>query len=484
MQRKFILNLILLLVLNFLVKPFYIVGIDAEIIDRVGESVYGQYFTILSFTILFNIILDFGIINFNTRNIARHSQLVKKHFSGMFTLRLLLIVPYTVLCFFGAYLMDYDISGIAPWLIINQVIIAFILYFRSILSGLLFFAKDSFISVLDRILLIGTCSILLWGDVTEQEFQIEWFVYAQTVCYSISALFAFLFILPNVGALKIKLNIPFAKAILKKSFPFALLIVLMTFYNRSDSVMLGVLIDDEGVQAGKYAEGFRLFEALNMVVFMFASLLLPIFSRMLKEKKEVTHILTLAVKMLFSGGLIIGVTAFFYRAHILDFRYENTSLMADNAFGMLMISFFTISTSFLFSTLLTAAGKLKALNVTAAIGMTLNVGLNFILIPKYGAYGAAIASVVTQSLAGFAQVFIVQKQFKFKVNRVLLVKMVGLTLLAFSIGVLFQLNPLALELEWSSEFLIMIGTVTIACIATGLLNPFKMLAIIKERDTK
>jgi O-antigen/teichoic acid export membrane protein len=481
MQRKFILNLILLLVLNFLVKPFYIVGIDAEIIDRVGESTYGQYFAILGFTILFNIVLDLGIINFNTRNIARHSQLVRKHFSGMFTLRLLLIVPYTIVCLLGAYLLDYDISGIAPWLIVNQVISAFILYFRSILSGLLHFAKDSFISVLDRILLIGSLSILLWGGVTEQEFQIEWFVYAQTVCYGISAICAFLFVLPQVKSLRLNLNIPFALAILKKSFPFALLIVLMTFYNRSDSVMLKELLDDEGVQAGKYAEGFRLFEALNMVVFMFASLLLPIFSKMLKEKKEVSNILALAVKILFSGGLIIGIAAYFYKAHLLDFRYENTSLIADQAFGMLMISFFTVSSTFVFSTLLTAGGKLKALNITAGIGMAMNIGLNFILIPEYGAYGAAIASVVTQTLAGLAQVLIVQKHFKFKVNSMLLLKMAGLTILAFGLGIVLELK---IDWKWSTEFMLMIGIMTLACFATGLLNPLKILEIVKTRDNK
>lgn len=481
MQRKFILNLILLLVLNFLVKPFYIVGVDAEILDRVGESEYGQYFAILAFTILFNIVLDLGIINFNTRNIARHSQLVRKQFSGIFTLRLLLVVPYALICIIGASVLGYDLYGLLPWLVLNQIIIAFILYFRSVLNGMLLFAKDSFISVLDRVLLIITCSILLWGGVTEQPFQIEWFVYAQTICYSFSALVAFFFILPNVKSLKLKLNLPFAMVILKKSFPFALLIILMTFYNRADSVMLEKLIDDRGEQAGRYAQGFRLFEALNMVIFMFAGLLLPIFSRLLKEKKDVQRIFLLAVKMLFSGGLIIGVPAYFYRAHLMDFRYEGTSLVADNSFGMLMLSFFVISTTFLFSTLLTAGGKLKELNATSSIGLVLNIVLNFLLIPGYGAYGAAIASLCTQGIAGFAQMIITKRHFQLEMNLVLITKMSVLTALAFSMG--FYLQS-ALDWSWSSEFLLMLGVLAIGCWVTGLLNPFKMLEIVKDRNNK
>jgi O-antigen/teichoic acid export membrane protein len=245
--------------------------------------------------------------------------------------------------------------------------------------------------------------------------------------------------------------------------------------------MLEKLIDDQGEQAGKYAQGFRLFEALNMVIFMFAGLLLPIFSRLLKEKQDVLRIFLLAVKMLFSGGLIIGVPAFFYRAHIMDFRYDGTSLVADDSFGMLMLSFFVISTTFLFSTLLTAGGKLKELNITSGIGLTLNVILNFLLIPNYGAFGAAIASLSTQGMAGLAQIVISRNQFKFKVNVTLIVKMVLLTTLAFVMGLFFETK---LNWEWSYEFLIMLLTLTIGCFLTGLLNPIKIFDIIKDRNNK
>jgi|GEM_PF-5217839 len=43
MQRTFLTNLFLLLVLNLLVKPFYILGIDAGVQDAVGSEEYGGY---------------------------------------------------------------------------------------------------------------------------------------------------------------------------------------------------------------------------------------------------------------------------------------------------------------------------------------------------------------------------------------------------------------------------------------------------------
>ena len=97
MQKKFITNLALLLLLNLLVKPFYILGIDAEVLKRVEETTpgrYGEYFALIGFTFILNIFLDLGVINYNTRNIAQNKQLLQKHFAGIITLRGVLSIGY------------------------------------------------------------------------------------------------------------------------------------------------------------------------------------------------------------------------------------------------------------------------------------------------------------------------------------------------------------------------------------------------------
>ena len=91
MKKKFFSNLVLILLLNVVIKPLYILGIDAEIL-RITEindpGSYGTYFSLLSLSFIFNIILDLGINNFNTRNIAQNNQLIKMHFSSKLTLKL------------------------------------------------------------------------------------------------------------------------------------------------------------------------------------------------------------------------------------------------------------------------------------------------------------------------------------------------------------------------------------------------------------
>src|ERR1019366_9241981 len=95
-----------------------------------------------------------------------------------------------------------------------------------------------------------------------------------------------------------KLSRAFAMMILKKSLPFAILMMLMACYNRLDTVMLERMLPDGAKQVGIYAHGFRLLDAANMIGFLFAGLLLPIFSRMLKYKESVEALVKLSFLLL------------------------------------------------------------------------------------------------------------------------------------------------------------------------------------------
>ena len=196
MQRKFLTNLGLLLFLNLLIKPIWIFGIDLTVQRNVGVGQYGFYFVILNFSFLFNIILDFGITNFNNRNIAQHNQLLNKHFSGILVLKFILGFSYVLVAFIIATILRYSSAQfwLLGWLALNQFLLSFVLYLRSNISGYLMFKTDSFLSVLDRLLMIFFCGILLWGHVTAARFRIEWFVYSQTAAYSITAALAFLIV--------------------------------------------------------------------------------------------------------------------------------------------------------------------------------------------------------------------------------------------------------------------------------------------------
>lgn len=449
MQRKFLTNLGLLLLLNLLIKPFWIFGIDLTVQRSVGVGEYGFYFVLLNFSFLFNIILDLGITNFNNRNIAQNNHLLNKHFSGILALKLMLGVVYMVLAFLIAWILKYSPEQfwLLGWLAVNQFLLSFILYLRSNISGFLMFRTDSFLSVLDRILMIMFCSVLLWGNITKGPFRIEWFVYSQTAAYLMTAAFALFVVVNKAHFRRLNWNWPFSVMILKKSAPFALLVLLMTFYNRLDPVMMESLLPagTGNEQAGIYASGFRLLDAANMIAYLFSVLLVPIFSRMLKKRQPIVHMLKLSFTLLITLAVVVGVSLFFYGLEVIDLLYNDHVESSARVFRILILGFIPVSTTYIFGTLLTANGNLKQLNIIALTGLLINFILNYILIPELLAEGSAIATLVTQFVTALLQITLVYRVFRFDINYRYL-----FTLFLFVAGVVcFNIVSLKFHVNWS-----------------------------------
>ncbi|MEI6852322.1 MAG: oligosaccharide flippase family protein, partial [Bacteroidota bacterium] len=184
-HRKFITNLLILLFLNLLIKPFWILGIDRTVQNTVGAEQFGFYFAVFNLTFIFNIFLDLGLTNFNNKNIAQNHHLLNKHFSSLLILKFLLAIVYCVITISAGLIIGYNSQQMLLLLVLcfNQFLTSFILYLRSNISGLHFFKTDSVISVLDRVIMIIICGALLWGHIFNEPFRIEWFIFAQTASY-------------------------------------------------------------------------------------------------------------------------------------------------------------------------------------------------------------------------------------------------------------------------------------------------------------
>ncbi len=419
MKKKFVSNLILVLVLNFIIKPFYILGIDAEILkitELNNAGTYGTYFSLLSLSFVFNIFLDLGINNYNTRNIAMDNSKIHQQINGNLTLKFVLAIFYLFVLLVVALVFSYNWYEI-KWLIVigfNQILVALILFMRSNLTALFLLKQDSLISVLDRVILILFCGYFLWAGTTNKFITIEFFILSQTLAYALTLLICVIILKNKIHVIKLKWDLHFFKATIKKSLPYALLIFLMSIYYYSDVVMIERMKNND--EAVSYAHGYRFFMAFNMIGYLFAGLLLPVFSKMIKEKNNVRPITWLSFKLIFLIATLICVSIWPVKEELLFWRYEISGenlWHSSNTFGWLLLSFVAISCNYIFGTLLTANGNLKQLNIMAILGVIINLFLNFLLIPKYGSEGAAFASLITQLFTLFAQVVISYQYFKF-----------------------------------------------------------------------
>jgi len=480
MQRTFLTNLALVLALNLLVKPFYIFGIDAEVQVRAGTAAYGGYAALLSLSFLLNILLDVGITNWNTRHIAQNTHLMRKHVSGILVARSLLVLLYSVAIFCAAWLLGYrggqlHLLGI---LVLNQVLVSTILYLRSNIAGAQRYAQDSLLSVMDRVLLIGICAWLLWGRIRHGPFPIEWFAWAQTAAYGITAITALVLVARRAGGLRPRWDRAFTWSVLRQSFPFALLVLLMSFYYRTDSVMLERMLPDGDLQAGIYAQGFRFFEAFNMMGFLFAGLLLPMYSRMLKKGEDVGPLTGLALRLVLAGTLAVAVIGSVYAKNVMDLRYHEYTEFSAPAFAVLIWCFVGVCITYIFGTLITASGDLKTLNMLAAGGMVLNIGLNLLMIPQGHALGAAWASLITQGAMAVAQMVVASRRYSMRVKLPDALRLLGYV--AVLLGVAFA--TVHSGISFPRALLALVVAAFIGAFGTGLVSLRGLRTVLSLRD--
>ena len=402
------------LLANLIVKPFWLLVIEMGVQDTVGAEMYGFYFDIFSISYIFNILLDLGITNFNTRNIAQHPKLISKHLSGILSIKLLLFGLYVVVAFSVGALLGYDSSQfrLLGWLTLNQFLSSLILYLRSNFEGLLLFKWDSLLSVLDRVLMIVICGLMLWAPqltLGGRQFTVFHFVYAQTAAYLVTALVALCVLLRRTGLRRLRWDKPFTLAILKKSLPFALLVLLMAAYGHVDSIVLRAMASDE--QAGIFAGAFRLLDALTLVAYLVSVPLLPVFSRLCREGEAVTPYLRLVFwpMMLFAIGAAVACAV--WAEPVMRLLYHGRAALYVPVFRGIIFGIIPIGLTYIFGTLLTAGGYLRQLNTFAAVSLVLNIAVNMLLIPRLGAVGSAWASLSTQSFMALAQVLLSVRLF-------------------------------------------------------------------------
>lgn len=465
MKKEFIINIVFLITINVIIKSFYIFGIDLKVQNEVDN--YGLYFALLSFSYLFQIISDLGLYQYNNRKIAMHGYLFEKYFNHCVILKGFLSILFFGLSFLVAIALGYRNVALylLSFILLNQILITYIFYFRSNISGLQYFKTDSIISVLDKIIMIIICVPMLWIFKIDN-FRIEYFIYAQTFSFSFTLLVSLIL---NINLRKkrvpIKFSVPVLIVLLKKCAPFSLVVILMSLYTRVDIIMIERILYDEttfrGIKESNiYAAGYRLMDSFNMIILIFNGLLLPMFAKLIKEKGDFIDLFKLGFGIVLIITLSISLSFIFNSESIMSFLYLDYSKSMNDVSVLLMIGLNALGLAAITGTLLTANGSLKLMNFIFLGAIMINFISNLFLIPEYGAKGSAISTIFTQFFVFVAELLVAKNIFQFSYSFAYISRIISF--IFFSM--LFSNIINALNINWMYSF-IMIG-LTVA--TTGL----------------
>ncbi len=479
MNREFLINLLFLISINLVIKPFYVFGVDLQVQNVVGKESYGLYFALFNFSYIFQIFSDLGIQQYNNRNIAQHHYLLDKYFSSILVLKLGLGAGFFLLSYTTAFLLGYqgDEMYLLLFLLLNQLFITFTFFFRSNISGLQYYRVDSVLSVMDKLLMIVGCIPFLY--LPFWEITIEKFVYLQTASFGVTTLTSYWLTRQYLKEdIRLKWKPVLSKAILKQSLPFALAVLLMSLYTRIDAVMIERLLPTNGAaEVGVYAAGYRLLDAVNMIGFLFAGLLLPMFSKMLHQKISINTLLSISGRIMFVITSSFSIAVCFHAESITNWMYDDGSSYMASVMVLLLIGFNAIGIIHVVGTLLVANGNLKQLNVVFVLGVLVNIVTNYILIQYYGAWGAAITTIVSQLIVAVIELLMVKRIFKLEWNGYFIVQSMVF------VGLIYGINVLLVQITvmWQIQFVLAGLLAVVAAFLTKILSLKLILANFKSK---
>ncbi len=431
MRKEFLANIVLLVLVNLLIKPFFIFGIDLTVQNAVVADEYGLYFALLNWAYIFQIIGDFGLQNFNTKLVSGHPHLLRKYFPKLLIIRLLLGFAYLTIALAAAvFIGQYKLPalGMLSLLLFNQFLVQMALYLRSNISGLGHYRLDSLFSALDKFLMLLFCGAALvwWKWYGTGAFQMYWFIWAQTAA-----------LLLTVGVVAIALHRMYPLrwrpvggtdrrillVLLRKSLPFAVVVLLMGIYNRLDGILLERILSDGAFHSNIFAGAYRILDALNMFGYLFASLLLPMFARQLASREAVQPLVSISFRLIWTGAFTACVAISAHGHDLAAIMFDSHTEYRGEVNSVLIWSFLAVCITYVFSTLLTAGEQLRAMSKVFLAGILLDIVLNISLLHSHKAVGAAIASLCTQWFVALGMVWLCLKYYGIRPGRRALVQM-------------------------------------------------------------
>lgn len=195
----------------------------------------------------------------------------------------------------------------------------------------------------------------------------------------------------NSQSLEIKENNFYGK-IIKFSIFFVIYPIIFTLFNYTDRWMLSRLTDLSAV--GIYSVASNVSGIIFMFGVVVGSVLVPNLSNIWEqgEKDKAMYMLNFAIKIntlfLLSGAAIL----FLFKKQIISILYGSDYIKCLPIIGILLIFWLCSSIFWTLGPYAQLIEKTYILVICCSIGLVSNIFLNYVLIPRFGLIGAAVAS--------------------------------------------------------------------------------------------
>jgi O-antigen/teichoic acid export membrane protein len=373
---------------------------------------------VLSYVTIFGVIIDFGIQQYIVKKMSEEPQAVKHYFHHYLAFgSLVSVIVYAALlvtAWLGHYepLIFYAIAVAGSGLIITALTYPFL----AVMSAHQDLGKVAFINLVNSVVNV----VIIFLAIILHKY-IVFLVLVQPIA-AFSSLVIYLYYIrqyiPHPEFMKAfhGLDFPLIKNMTRAVLPFALLVGFSTIYNRIDVVIITKMLGF--AQNGLYTAAYKFFDLVAFFPAVVSHALYPMFASLMARhalsevraglEKYLRFMIALALPMAVGGTLLARQMILLLTSN--DARYLPAApVLAIVVWAPAALFIYVVANSLVISQLTKFAVIITGANVL------INVIGNLILLPRMGIRGAAVMTVVSESVQGlFYLYFIYRKITRFK----------------------------------------------------------------------
>lgn len=376
-----------------------------------GPDGFGDYIFLTSFILLFVGLSDLGTTTIGVREAASHPEKEEVFFGNVLTVRLflsfLLLAIFNLLVillpqFTGLRLSAFIGSFVFPFLVLRTT-------GQAILQTHLRLDLASLLEVVAAMLmLVSLLFLLLFGKTVS----LSWLMAFWAVSALISAIIGLVYAGRYLKT-KILFDRKIIGEILRQSLPLGAYLLVYAVYDRGiDSFFLKTFTDSRSV--GYYGLAYKIHGNLIFGAAFLMNSLFPIISSLKNKREELENIFQKTFTLLLVSGLIVFFGGVLLAPAIIKLIAGNDFLISIGIFRILLFATFFSFLNHLTGFLMIAFASQKKLLVFSFVALILNFVLNFIFIPKYSYWAAAIITVLTEGIIFFLSINFLIKHYNLR----------------------------------------------------------------------
>lgn len=378
----------------------------------------GKYYFAISFTTIFAIFIDFGLVNYLTRETAKDQSGANRLLSNILGMKIIFsFLTLLAVVLFINILDNYDILSKQLVYIssVCMILDSFTLTFFGSARGFHNLKFESISSVIFQLIVLcfGYFFIYLKMDLK--------IIMSSLVLASIfNFIYSFLILKYKIKLpIKICFDFAFIKKIILSSLPFALFGIFQRLYTYLDSVLLSFFSGDYFV--GIYQVSFKIIFALQFLPMAFTASLYPAMSYYWKNNREqlkTTFRRSIDYLLLISIPISLGI--FLLSDQIITI-FKDGYTEANLPLKISIVSLIFIFLNFPIGSLLNACDRQSVNTRNMLIVLVFSIVLNFLLIPQFKVVGASLIVLLSNILMFVLGIFEVKKIINYKLKDNLLV---------------------------------------------------------------